>query len=256
MNIDECNYEYRQINSKQLIVEKGYQRDLDMKTVAKILANFDPNLVNPIKASYRNGKFYVFDGQHTLAALKTRNNNKDLMVDCKVFYGLTDIDESHLFSKQRGVSRNVNIAELFKSELYGGNKEITNLVKVTEKQGFIISFNKSMTNYHIRCLSKIYNIYKVQGVGDYVAILQILKRAWDGDINSLKAEIIGGLAVFHKKYKGSYDEKRLVSRLQNVSPSVIIREGKSYSSGGDTRFAKQILMIYNKNIKKKLDDRF
>lgn len=64
------NYEYKQVNSAFIVIDEDYQRELDQNRVKRIVANFNPDLVNPIKVSYRNGKYYVFDGQHTLAALK------------------------------------------------------------------------------------------------------------------------------------------------------------------------------------------
>jgi hypothetical protein len=79
------NYEYKQINSAFILSDPDYQRTLDVNRVKRIVANFNPNLVNPIKVSLRNGKYYVFDGQHTLAALKMKNNNQNLLVECKVY---------------------------------------------------------------------------------------------------------------------------------------------------------------------------
>ena len=61
-------YQEMMINSKMLEVPRGsYQRELNINRVRKIAAKFDPRLVNPPKVSYRNGHYYVFDGQHTIA---------------------------------------------------------------------------------------------------------------------------------------------------------------------------------------------
>ena len=66
-------YQEMMINSKMLEVPRGtYQRELNIHRVRKIVARFDPRLVNPPKVSYRNGHYYVFDGQHTVAVLRSR----------------------------------------------------------------------------------------------------------------------------------------------------------------------------------------
>ena len=76
-------YKEMMINSKMLEVPRGsYQRELNINRVRKIAAKFDPRLVNPPKVSYRNGHYYVFDGQHTIAVLKMINGGRDLMVSC------------------------------------------------------------------------------------------------------------------------------------------------------------------------------
>ena len=109
--MNEFKTEYSQINSKSIISEPSYQRMVDFSRVKKIVSNFNPNLVNPIKVSFRDGKYYVFDGQHTLKALVAKNNNRDLMVECKVYYGMTLEDEAKLFAEQNGISRTVESAQ-------------------------------------------------------------------------------------------------------------------------------------------------
>ena len=71
-----------------------YQKPLDKKRVAQIAAAFDENIANEPKVSYRNGKYYVFDGQHTVAALILRNGGRPLKITCKVYHDLTVEDEA------------------------------------------------------------------------------------------------------------------------------------------------------------------
>lgn len=62
-----------------------YQRKIDKKKIDRIVANFDEHIANEPKLSFRNGEFFVFDGQHTIAARKRLNGDKDLFVLCKVY---------------------------------------------------------------------------------------------------------------------------------------------------------------------------
>ena len=83
------------INSKFLEVPRSYyQRHLNANRVKRIAAEFDERIANAPKVSYRNGHYYVFDGQHTIAARKLRNNNCDLDILCKVYSGLTEQERS------------------------------------------------------------------------------------------------------------------------------------------------------------------
>ena len=66
----------RIINSSQLKSKQPYQRKIDMKFIAKCVKEFNPNKIDPVHVSYRDGKYYVIDGQHTIIILETVNENK------------------------------------------------------------------------------------------------------------------------------------------------------------------------------------
>ena len=74
MKTDELSYREITLNSRQLEVPReAYQRELNTARVHKIAAEFDERIANEPKVSCRNGHYYVFDGQHTIAARKHRN---------------------------------------------------------------------------------------------------------------------------------------------------------------------------------------
>src|SRR5699024_11719604 len=98
-------YQEMMINIELLEVPRGsYQRELNIHRVRKIAAAFDPRLLNPPKVSYRSGRYYVFDGQHTIAVLKLLNGGKDLMVRCIVYTGMTDRKSTRLNSSHVSIS--------------------------------------------------------------------------------------------------------------------------------------------------------
>lgn len=135
INIDP-NYEYKKLNTRDISVDGLYQRDLSAAKVKKIVREFNPYLVNAVKVSFRDGKYYVFDGQHTIAGIKAKHKGADCQIDCKVFYGLTRLDEMELFILQNGASSTVATREKFRALYNNGDPEITSLVKLTEKAGF------------------------------------------------------------------------------------------------------------------------
>ena len=243
--------EYRQLYSNKLTVSGVYQRVLNNDRVKKIIAAFNPNLVNPIKVSHRDDKYFVFDGQHTLAVLKLRNGNLNLMVSCKIFEGLSEADEANLFAEQNGVSRNVESIGKFKARYVAGDVDVIEMIELTNKSGLYINFSKGKVPNRITSVSKAYKIFKSVSASDYIEILSIVKESWGGSIESLTNEILGGIYLFHIKYKGKYNRELLINQLSRVSPLVIKREGKAYSVGGDLRFATQIFNIYNKNLSKR-----
>ena len=96
--LPECKFAYQMVNSALLIPCIEYQRMLRMEKVSQIAENFSEYIANEPKVSYRDGRFYVFDGQNTVEARRTCNGGKDVTIRCKVFYGLTKEDEATLFA--------------------------------------------------------------------------------------------------------------------------------------------------------------
>ena len=83
-------YQMRVIHSSKLIYPREiYQRGVQRKRVELIAADFNEYVANEPKISFRNGKYYVVDGQHTIEARILRNGGGALPILCKVYTGMT-----------------------------------------------------------------------------------------------------------------------------------------------------------------------
>ena len=249
--------EYKRISSKYLTSEPSYQREVDPARVRKIVTNFNPNLVNPCKVSLRGGKFYVFDGQHTLRALESRNNNKPVMVECKIYYDMTLEDEAKLFAEQNGYCREVESKQKFLSLYVAKDVDIIDFKETIESTGIRCDFKKSTLGDHaVVCYKSLYNIFQKEGKEHLKDLLELILKIWNGEAQSLRKEIIVSIDMFINTYKDEYDHDRLISKLSKISPLTIYRDGKAIVTGGNKRFARIILNIYNKGkSKNKLEDR-
>lgn len=248
-------YEYKKINTKYIFVDGLYQRDLSVAKVKKIVKEFNPYLVNAAKVSFRDGKYWVFDGQHTISALKEKYKG-DCQADCKVFYGLTRMDEMELFIAQNGVASAVEVREKFRALNNNGDPAIREMVKLTTKAGLVVDFSPSPANGRIVAVRALYSAYESMGSDDFIDMLKIIKEAWGGSSQSLVGDIIGGMKIFYLTYRGDFKRKMLVDKLRKISPVEIVRDGKVARTRGFKRFARVILGIYNNNTSKsRLDDR-
>ena len=77
-------------------------------------------------------------------------------------------------------------------------------------------------------------------------LMFILTSTWHGDQKSLTAPIINGLARFVKTYYGEYNRANLIHRLSKTDPTIIVRAGKASAAQGHTKYAREILNVYNK----------
>lgn len=247
--------EIKKINTKFLFVDDLYQRTVDSHRVKQICDNFDPNLVNPVKVSYRDGKYWVIDGHHTMEAQIMHNGNRDLPVECKVFYGMTWLDEVNYFLAQNGkYSRAITINDRLRAMFNAGDPDVVQMVKLAEKVGFIIDFKGTKGTNKIVALSTLMKAYSALTPDEYVEYLNLIKTTWGGASDSLCREMLQGNFIFYKTYKGQFKPKTFTARLKKVAPYAIVRDGKVSSSPGASKYARQILGYYNHNARDRLPD--
>ena len=86
----------RSIHTDRLTSGLPYQRPVNPKEVERLIREWDERLLDPITVSFRDGKFYVVDGQHRISAMREMNGGRGIMVNCKVYNGLTYEQEADL----------------------------------------------------------------------------------------------------------------------------------------------------------------
>jgi len=138
MNETTLTYQEMTLSSRELIVpSSSYQRPFRPEHAMAITNKFDEHLANEPKVSYRGGNYYVFDGQHTIAARKNLNGGNDVLVKCKVYYDLTEEDEALLFAQQFGESSALTAGIRMRALVFGKDPEALAFVHATEAAAFI-----------------------------------------------------------------------------------------------------------------------
>lgn len=251
-------YVLKKINSKDLqVLGEDYQRDVNESRVAKIIANFNETVANEPKVSFRDGKYYVFDGQHTIAARIAMNGFEHLPIICKVYRGLSEQDEAFLFATQNGVCSAPTPGEKMRAWIFGGSKEALDFKRVTESTGVVLELTDTSCKNHLVCLNTAFAMYKKLGSKMYSDALNIIIDAWDGDPESLKLEIIIAVCLFIRLYHDEYDMERLIWKLRAENPK-LIRQAiiSDFELAGTKRHINQIFNIYNGSGKPILEQKF
>jgi len=243
-----CGYEYRQLMSNALLTDTSYQRNIESARVDRIVENFDPRVVNTLKVSSRNGGFYVFDGAHTLLALKRINGDAPFHVDCKVFYGLTYEDEAYLFALQNGESKEVAFRVRLRAMLISGSAEAQDFRARTTNAGLALAEGTgSATKNTIVALAKAYKLYKDRGPEEYGCILRLIVDTWGGVAWSLTSYILGGVNVLLVEYGAAINRDRFIKRLRSVTYEDLRDEARRQQrSSSDIAQALALLKVYNR----------
>lgn len=243
---DKSGYEFTRLSSLVLESDTSYQRPIDAKRVARIVENFDPRLVNPLKVSDRDGHYYVFDGAHTLASLKEVNKFENFMVDCMLFHGLTYEDEAYLFALQRGESKEVATAARLKALLLSNDDRACDFRLLTERAGFRLAADgHSSSKGVLGCVAKLWKIYE-SDPQLYSEVLRLLMDTWRGEAWSLNANIVGGMALFLRVYMNDYNRARFVKYVGGVDRLGLDRLRDASAKSKDYSYAFAMFKLYNK----------
>lgn len=230
-----------------------YQRELDGKRAAKIAAEFNGDLFNEPKVSYRDGAYWCFNGQHSIAAWKILHNNEDEPVKCKVFRGMTWLEECEAFVAQNGLSKDPTTNQKLRAAYNSGNPDVVTMKNLATQAGFIVDFNRGQIKNRIVCTSTLFKALKKLGPEPYLEMLTVIQGAWKGEPESVSNQIISGMTTFYDHYYGNFKMDDLTKNLSRVTPVEIIRNGKNYTTmkNGYTR---EIVRQYNKGRRYKLNE--
>ena len=229
-----------------------YQRPLNQRTVDAIVGEFDSHRVRPIEVSFRNGKYYCFDGQHRLAAYKALKHGNIL---AQVHYGLSYEDECYLFAEQHRNERRVSCKDMWDAAIKAGSKsvETQDIVKILRQRGYSIGYRNTATvdPSHFGCVNEVQKCYEKHGRSGVVTMLFLVDCAWKGKSNCTHKNIVGGINRFINAYWDilSNDEwNNFCDKLSKTCPDKIMEESvkKFPGVGVQKRIAMQLTAVYNR----------
>ena len=246
-------FEIRDLRPSQIRVDELYQRQLDTKRVDRIAAQFNGDTFNEPKVSYRDGVYWVFDGQHSIAVWRKINNGEDKLLTCKVYKGMTWLEECEAFVRQNGLKKDPTTNEKLRAAFNGSNPDVADMVNISKLCGYVVDFNSGKTPTRIVCTGTLFRTYKALGSELFTDMLTAIHEAWYGDMDSISQQIISGMATFYKTYRGFFKRSDLVSSLKRHTPAEIIRNGRRMTNATNT-YTHEIVRAYNNKRRYKLDE--
>ena len=183
--------------------------------------------VCPKKAiSFRNGRYYVTDGQHTIEARILRNGGKDLPILCKVYTGLTMQQEALFFAEQNGHAAPLTAGIKLRAKVVGEDALSMAFLAATNRVGLDFNYDSlQLSDYRISCVGTALKLYNQMGEKIYCEALRLIVDAWEGKPDSFRAAVLKGVMYFVEVYHGEFNEERLIRALRSVHPMEIYRTG-------------------------------
>ena len=240
--------EIRQLPVGSLSIDYSYQRELHEYEIKPFIDDFNPDRVNTLLVSSRDGKYYVIDGQHRMLAIKRLFKNDSYPISCKILYGLTREGEAWLFAHQDDNVRIVPAAYKMRARALAGDKDVDNFLAVTREHGFVIEPGKRVNKTcGIDAVQKAYHCYEALGDKAYGRMLDLLKGAWHGERWSLSQNMLGGLSLFLRTYGDSVNDQRFIEKLSIIGEKQFIKQrGEFIDDSVPVAFASTFVRFYNK----------
>ena len=216
--------------------------------VELIAADFNEYVANEPKISFRNGKYYVVDGQHTIEARILRNGGRALPILCKVYTGMTMQQEALLFAEQNGHSAPLSAGIKLRAKVAGDDAPSKEFLAATNRVGLAFNYDSlQLSDYRISCVGTALKLYNQMGEKIYCEALRLIVDAWEGKPDSFRAAVLKGVMYFVEVYHGEFNEERLIRALRSVHPMEIYRTGMDNPAKlpGWKKYVFPIYMAYN-----------
>ena len=236
------NVHFEQIPIKNLVSNQGYQRTLSQAHINKAVAEFDLYQINPVKVSRRDGVNYVFNGQHTIEIVAMASGSRDTPVWCMIYDDLSYTHEADIFANQMRNVKNLLPYEVFKANLEAGNHDQLMIKETVESFGLTIDYKKVPGS--IVAVSALESIYTKYGIHVLSHVLRLCIGTWEGETNSLTANMLNALAKIIVTYNDKLDDELFKTKVGSVSPKFIARTAKERRPGS-MGYAEAMVLIYN-----------
>lgn len=237
---------FEQIPIKNLVSNQEYQRNLSVAHVQRTVENFDLYQINPVKVSRRDGINYVFNGQHTIEIIAIVSGSRETPVWCMIYDDLEYTQEADIFANQLKYVKPLLPYEIFMANVEAGNDVQLIIKALVESYDLIISYNKTPGGVcAVACLEYIYQKY---GFHVLDRTLRLCVGTWEGDYNSLSANMLKGIAQLIVAFGDVLKDDIFKEKVGIFSSKEIGRTAKERKAGS-LGYAEAMLIAYNKKMK-------
>lgn len=231
-----------------LELDHAYQRT-ETGNANKLAENWDDTACEFLLVSFRDGKFYIIDGQHRMIAAKIKGIKS---LPCVILTGLTRSEEARRFSVQ-GVGRKVLTPnDTFKANLECGNTEYKEVAtdmeikRICDKYNITITksnFNPNINPKRLRSISRARIIVNSSGAVCLEWILDTITNSnWEYCTDAYEKDILMLFKTYYtENVENLYDAKeKLIAIMNAITP-------REFVANAITTFTN-----YNKNAALKL----
>lgn len=190
------------------------QREINRARVDRIAAEFDPEEVGNPTVNYRDGHWYLIDGQHRIEAMRLMGW-ADQQIQCWTYEGMSEEEEAERFLRLNDTLA-VDTFARFKVGVTAGRAEACEIDRVVRAQRLVVS--RDQIPGAVRAVGTLERVYRRSDSAVLGRTLRIIRDAY-GD-PGLEAAVIDGLGHLCARYNGELDEGVATTKLANAHGGV------------------------------------
>lgn len=242
-----CSY----LPLSEMVVCDLYQRAPQNK-INKIAREWDIQQCGMIIVSYRNGKFYIVDGQNRYLAAGMVGLDA---LPCQIFENLDIKGEARVFANQNINKSNLSSFDLFKAELVAEDETALAVKAICDRYSISTKKSAASTTGTLKGLDITKRIYNNCGEEALEWIFNIIQDCGWHDVKGGYGSVI--MAAIYNIFTNHNNElnsinQRLIDILENTTPERIMAKASSiYVSRGQTSALTTFLEKYIMELAKK-----
>jgi len=209
--------ELKYVRLGQMKVSPLAQRELRPYRVDHLISIFDPDKMGIPRLSFREGHYFICDGQHRIEALKKWLGQgwQDVSIECWVVDGLDESQEAEYFLSLND-TLSVSIYEKFTKAITAGRQTEVEIASIVDSLNLKIT--KQDIPGGISAVGCLLKSFKRDGDNALRRALVIANNAF-GDAGLL-GPIIDGFGLLCRRYNGTLDERAAIEHLSRINGGV------------------------------------
>lgn len=184
----------------QLEVDHTYQRSIEngesLALIADIATNWHWGRAQLLTVSRRDGRLFVVDGQHRLAAAKLRGDIQQLPCLVEEFSDVSE--EAKLFDDLNDKRRPVSAIDKFRAAIVAGDTDCMAIGAAMERAGLSLAAHSNPSAWKPGQLANIGGIrsaWKTHGPAAVELALTVMSNAFKGEVLEYAGTIFPGLVA-------------------------------------------------------------
>ncbi len=230
-----------------LIVDPDVQRRIDLRRVARMAADFQPQALGTITVSRRgDGSYHIIDGQHRKEAAKEARGDS-FKISSRVFEDLTIQEEAELFRLLNATVK-PKAFDGFRVRIIEGESVAVHVTDTLKRHGF--ELGRGARDGMFEAVAAAERIYRLDP-NALDRALGTITHAWGRVHSAVDTRIVDGLGSVWFRYGDAIDGEALAQKLARYpsGPDGLVGNARGMAKMGNVQvhaaMAELIVGIYN-----------
>lgn len=239
------------IPKEMIDVDYYYQRPQTVSKVRGIQSDFNRVSFGRLMVSFRDGKYYAFDGGHRHAATLNRSDIKTIPCDVYIFDSIEE--EARAFDEVNNHRKPMEIIHKYRAGLAQGDRDALYIQSILKRNG--IELTRSLKgDKSFKSIGLCYRMVR-ESPGCFENTMDLVAELCEKA--PIHEQLVGGLFYLSKTLTTDITNPRLRKRILLIGAPALLkatrRASEYYIKGGNKVWAEGMLKTINSGLRNKFE---